>query len=63
MNRPFSREDIPGIDTRLRDLAAPAMAAQQLGVPMSQLAAQQISDASKTPRDLVNDFYIKPKAQ
>ena len=62
MSKPFRREDIPGIDVRLRDLAGPALAAEQLGVPMSRLAARRIFDASKTPRELVNDFFIGPQA-
>ena len=59
-SQPFRREDITGIQAHLRDMADPVLVAQQLGVPMSRLEARQVQDPGKTPRETVNDFFLKP---
>lgn len=41
-------------------MANPELVAQQLGVPMSKLKARQVFDPAKTPKELVNDFFVKP---
>jgi RNA polymerase primary sigma factor len=53
----FRREDIPGINAALRDMADPHEVARTLGVPLSQLRARQIRDPSRG--DMVNDFFIR----
>jgi hypothetical protein len=57
----FRREDIPGINPALPDMADPFQVAKILGVSMTRLRARQVPlltpPASKL-NQLVNDFYI-----